>query len=281
MGSSDVGDGQLLRRLAADGLLPNPRLAVATGPRIPVEQLRDSYRGALIGTAIGDALGRPCEGRDPHGLRERYGRLTDFQPWSGWRSGPKGTVTDDTQMTMCVAECLVAHDGHLDPADLAQRFVQWLPVGRGKGHACVQAVSALVEGAAWYDAGVASAGNGAAMRSAPVGLAHVGDLNTLRHDAGLSAIVTHADPMAVTSAVAHAWLVARLTVTPPGTLDPAALVADLYAAISDLHDPGAAERGWQHRPGKTEQLVRLCDRLAEVPGLLNRTPESASAVSFK
>lgn len=38
--------------------------------------LADAYRGAMIGTAIGDALGRPAEGRDPERLRKRFGRLS-------------------------------------------------------------------------------------------------------------------------------------------------------------------------------------------------------------
>jgi ADP-ribosylglycohydrolase len=114
------------------------------------------------------------------------------------------------------------------------------------------------------------------MRAAPVGLAHIRNLNALRRDAALSAVVTHADPMAVSSAVAHAWLVARLTATPPASLDPVALVANLCDAISDIPDAGFPERDWQQRPGKTSAPIRLGDRLAEVPRWLDSSPESAS-----
>jgi ADP-ribosylglycohydrolase len=275
-----TGDNQAQRRLAEVGLLPGPRPVVPVAPCDSVDRLRPSFRGALIGTAVGDALGRPAEQRPANVLRELYGRLTDFRPWSGWRDGPKGTITDDTQMTICVAQCLVAHGGRIDPADLAERFVAWLPVGRGKGQACVKAVGALKAGVPWYEAGVASAGNGAAMRAAPVGLAHISNLDDLRRDAALSAVVTHRDPMAVVSAVAHAWLVARLAAMPAGTLDADVLVAELCAAISDLHDPGAPERDWEQRPGKTAQPIRLCDRLAEVPERLSDSPESASEWSY-
>lgn len=114
------------------------------------------------------------------------------------------------------------------------------------------------------------------MRAAPVGLAHIGNINALRRDAALSAVVTHADPMAVSSAVAHAWLVARLAAMPPNSLDPAVLVADLCGAISDIPDPGTPERGWQHRNGKTSAPIRLVDRLAEVPRWLGVPSASAS-----
>lgn len=265
-----------LDTLAAKGLLPPTRPPVAIAPGPQVSTLGESYRGALLGTAIGDALGRPVEGMSPVQIRQRFGRLTDFVPWRDWKAGPRGTVTDDTQMTMCVAECLLECDGRLNPVDLAERLIAWLPVGRGKGRACVEAVKALTAGVPWHEAGVGSAGNGAAMRAAPVGLAHIRNLDIMRRDAALSAAVTHADPMAVSSAVAHSWLVARLAATPAGTLDPVALVADLCNAISDLSDPGAPERDWQQRPDKTSAPVRLVDRLAEVPRWLGVSPEAAS-----
>ncbi len=276
MGDRNSVESAASKRLSDKGLLPAPSSAIGIFPDVAVNTLGESYRGALLGTAIGDALGRPAEGMSPARIREHLGRLTDFRPWLGWKDGPRGTVTDDTQMTMCVAECLIANNGRVNPVDLAERFVAWLPVGRGKGEACVEAVSALVAGTPWHEAGVASAGNGAAMRAAPVGLAHIGNLDALRLDAALSAVVTHAHPMAVSSAVAHGWLVARLVATPPGSLDPSALVAGLCNAISDLPDPGAPERGWQHRPGKTSAPVRLVDRLAEIPHWLGASPESAS-----
>lgn len=272
------GASTALQRLAEAGVLPATLPAEMTAQRAGVypSLLSEYFRGALIGTAIGDALGRPAEGCSSTDLRQRYGRLQDFKPWAGWQAGPKGTVTDDTQLTVCVAECLVSHNGQLDPEDLARRFVAWLPVGRGKGSTCAEAVDALTRGVPWYEAGVRSAGNGAAMRAAPVGLAHLEDVNGLRQDAALSAFVTHVHPMAIVSAVAHAWLVARLATTPPGTLDRDGLVGELCSAISDLHDPGEVERDWQSRRGKTGDRVRLRERLAEVPNWLRASPEEAS-----
>jgi ADP-ribosylglycohydrolase len=274
----DVGNAEssILGELATRGLLPTPCRVVDAIPNVRIDTLGEFYRGALIGTAIGDALGRPAEGRSPAQLKEEYGRLVDFRPWRHWQDGPRGTVTDDTQMTMCVAECLIANNGRIDPFDLAERFVAWLVIGRGKGEACVQAVSALSAGTPWHEAGVASAGNGAAMRAAPVGLVHIGNINALRLDAALSSVVTHADPMAVCSAVAHAWLVARLITISAGSVDPVALVEDLCNTIVDIPDPGYPERGWQYRPNKTPAPVRLVDRLAEVPRWLGASLEAAS-----
>jgi ADP-ribosylglycohydrolase len=73
---------------------------------MPHVGLRHRFRAALIGGAIGDAMGRVNEGVWPSEARER--RIRDYQPWHGWRSGPKGTSTDDTQMSMWLTESILA-----------------------------------------------------------------------------------------------------------------------------------------------------------------------------
>jgi ADP-ribosylglycohydrolase len=60
--------------------------------------LRDRFCGALIGGAIGDAMGRANEGVSAGEARAR--RIREYQSWGKWSAGPKGTITDDTQMTM-------------------------------------------------------------------------------------------------------------------------------------------------------------------------------------
>lgn len=228
------------------------------------------YRGSLLAGAIGDALGRPVEGEPPSAIRARHGVVRDFRRWRGWKGGPIGTITDDTQLTMVVADSLI-QKGCFDPADLANRLVEWLPHGRGKGRATTGAVLRLTSGTPWHEAGTPSAGNGAAMRVAPLGLFHPLDLANLRIDAALSAVVTHADPMAVVSAVAQAFSVAYLLHISPGSLDIPAYFAGLRKTIGDLHDPGARER----RPEAGPERVRLADRLAEVQAMLDMPPKEA------
>ena len=253
-------------RLAAMALRPPRRAADARHPGAPDSAVRDRYRGALLAGAAGDALGRPMEGRTNRTGR----RVTEFERWRGWAGGPTGTITDDTQLTMAVAECLLVH-GAVDPDDLARRLVAWLPEGRGKGQATVEAVTRLSDGTPWWEAGAASDGNGAAMRVAPIGLAFPHDHGRLRDEAALSAVVTHSSPMAVAGAVVQALAVALAVRAPSGDLDPDAFVAALVAGTADLHDPGAPER----RPEADGTPVRLVDRIAEVPSLLHLPPDEA------
>jgi ADP-ribosylglycohydrolase len=73
----------------------------------PYVDLRDRFRGALVGGAIGDAMGRPNEGQPTDVARAR--KVREYQPWQGWTGGPKGTITDDTQMTMWLTESILAN----------------------------------------------------------------------------------------------------------------------------------------------------------------------------
>ena len=66
-------------------------------------QLRDRCRGALLGLAIGDALGTTLEFRPPG----------SFQPLTDMMGGghfclQKGYWTDDTSMALCLGHSLVA-----------------------------------------------------------------------------------------------------------------------------------------------------------------------------
>ena len=227
--------------------------------------LRSRFRAALLGGAMGDALGRPAEGsRTPH-----FGPawpITDYQRWPGYRSGRVGTITDDTQLTIVVAECLLAN-GWLDPEDLARRLIAWLPGGRGKGAATTQAVQRLTAGIPWYLAGEDSAGNGAAMRAAPIGLLRRANAGQLRAEAVLSALPTHRNPMGVAGAVAMAAATAWLLGCHPGKWTPSALVAAIQAAIVGLETEPQPER---RPPGR---LTTLHDRLGELPALLEQPPE--------
>lgn len=66
---------------------------------------RDSFRGCLLGGAIGDALGAPVEFLGGAEIRGRYGEqgIASFDVAYGRR----GAITDDTQMTMFTAEGLL------------------------------------------------------------------------------------------------------------------------------------------------------------------------------
>ncbi|MEQ8842289.1 MAG: ADP-ribosylglycohydrolase family protein [Acidimicrobiales bacterium] len=269
MNTTDI-DTQLTNR----GLLPTgsagPRstafIAAADAPTA------DRFRGALLGSACGDALGRPAEGSSPSRIKARHGQIREFMPWRGWNGGPVGTFTDDTQLTLWTARAILdAGDEH--PADFGRTLVDRLDAIRGIGRATRQSIIRQRDGKDWWQAGVPSAGNGVAMRVAPLGLAFGDDLTALRRETARNAVVTHADRLAVASGIVQAYAVARLTRTASGTLDPKAFLAELVDVLEGFDDAGATER----RPDAGPDPVRLVDRIAELADMLALTPSEAFA----
>jgi ADP-ribosylglycohydrolase len=126
-------------------------------PESAASQLSDRARGCIIGGAIGDAMGGPFEGQ-PGPLRYRVHR-----DWS---------ISDDSQLTLATCESII-ETGVVSPEHIADRFVQWFRARRitGMGSSTLKALRDLDAGLHWALAGAKgemSAGNGAAMRIAPL-----------------------------------------------------------------------------------------------------------------
>lgn len=98
--------------------------------------LRDKFRGALLGTALGDSFGAPLEGASGTHLPDL------ISP----RAGAPGTwrPTDDTQMMLDVAEWLLARSE--DPEALLARLAEGYDAALGYGHGTKQALHAYRSG---------------------------------------------------------------------------------------------------------------------------------------
>lgn len=128
----------------------------------------NQYKGALVGLAIGDALGATVEFMKPAEIKAQYGELRDIIG-GGWLKLKPGEVTDDTQMTLCVARSLVASGGY-NPSDMADHLLAWYrsdPQGTGK--ACRDGLERFAQtGETVHPADEKTAGNGALMRILPI-----------------------------------------------------------------------------------------------------------------
>ncbi|CAM5572341.1 ADP-ribosylglycohydrolase family protein [Streptomyces canus] len=127
--------------------------------------------GAVIGSAVGDALGAPFEFGPEGAFSDRFptpGHGSEMCGGGGW---DPGEATDDTQMAVLVAESLVECDG-LELSDIFRRFQRWAaaePKDIG-----LQTEAVLSSGDPWDTAAALhfqvsrrAAGNGALMRAAP------------------------------------------------------------------------------------------------------------------
>ncbi len=174
-------------------------------------QLRDRYRGALIGLAVGDALGTTLEftGIGPHGLTDMVGGGPFNLPVGGW--------TDDTSMALCLAQSLISQRG-FDAKDQIENYVRWYREGYLSstnrcfdiGSTVARALNVFMRTGEPF-AGPTdplTAGNGSLMRLAPIPMYYAGDDAHLAHYAGESSRVTHGAPAAIDACVLIAVMMA-------------------------------------------------------------------------
>lgn len=147
---------------------------------VPGDGRADRARGALVGLALGDALGMPTQLLSRDQVRDRWPRLVWFEAGPADSllapSVPAGTVTDDTEQALVVARELLEDGGRVDPDRLAGRLAEWADRATAAGGLEVLGPSSARALAQYRRTGTSvGAGrygdtNGAAMRICPVGI---------------------------------------------------------------------------------------------------------------
>jgi ADP-ribosyl-[dinitrogen reductase] hydrolase len=186
----------------------------------------DRARAALFGVAVGDALGATTEFMTPAQIRSRYGVHREIVG-GGWLKLPPGQVTDDTEMTLCVARGIV-RSGGWDLGPIADRFVRWLSGNPADvGATCRRGIEEYMEkGRLEAPPDEQGAGNGAAMRVAPVALFTLGDEGLLSLLAVEQARLTHHHPLSDAACVSVGKMIQGGLLGAP--------LRDLRAAAGDL-----------------------------------------------
>lgn len=190
---------------------PHCKSICATVPAMTAPT-RDRIHGAILGQAIGDALGAPTEGMTRAQIRATHGRVTDFVD-----DDPAGT--DDTEYAVLTAQLLLRHGHELTLADVTAHWRRVLVDGGGAfaggGFSEMDAVHNLARG---YDGPVTGTDNhemwsdGTAMRVAPIGAFCAGDPAEAARLAAIDGQVSHArDGILGAQAVAAAVAAATAT----------------------------------------------------------------------
>lgn len=152
--------------------------------------------------------------------------------------------------------------GDLEAGPLAEAIELWGETGRGIGHATHEALELMRSGRPWWESGVASAGNGAAMRAAPYALRFAGEPDRLRYSAALGSVPTHADPTAVAATIVQAVAVNQCLAAHGARLDPDALLNAVVESVADRELPSLAHRG----TGERRTLVERIEEVGEILG---------------
>lgn len=155
----------------------------------------DRFRGALLGLAVGDALGTTVEFR-PRGT---FRPVTDMIGGGPFDLEP-GQWTDDTSMALCLAASL-AETGRFDLADQIDRYCRWHETGYLSSNGrCFDIGNTIRAALRRYRAtgnpaagstDPRSAGNGCIMRLAPVVLYFHPDEDRVARHAAESCLTTH------------------------------------------------------------------------------------------
>ena len=196
--------------------------------------LQDRCRGALVGLAVGNLLGVPCEGWEREEIRRRWpDGIREIEAEPGY--------PDDDDLAQAIILAEACHGAKaLDVGDLAWRFWTWAEEsGFEIGNATYESLSRYggspprlylqhqltarrrglelppfqgvrepaglpaleASCAAWKASGMNAAGNGAVMRCAPVAIRWRHDDAALVRNTAASAAVTHWDARCVWSTV--------------------------------------------------------------------------------
>ncbi|HLP12274.1 MAG TPA: ADP-ribosylglycohydrolase family protein [Flavobacteriales bacterium] len=159
----------------------------------------DKCKGALLGLAIGDALGTTLEFKRPG----TFEPLTDMVG-GGPFALEVGKWTDDTSMALCLADSLIERK-EFDAFDQLDKYNRWYRLGFNSSveKKCVDIGNATRQALDLYDMSgqpycgdpdPQNAGNGSIMRLAPIAIFYRNNFNALMKYAVLSSKTTHAAP---------------------------------------------------------------------------------------
>jgi ADP-ribosyl-[dinitrogen reductase] hydrolase len=166
----------------------------------------DKAVGALLGLAVGDALGGPVEGVGADDLGGKHREMTG----GGTYGLRPGQVTGDTEMALRLATSLIDLGGY-DPDAALRAYVDWYRADPPGMTDHMREVLGSVDGgadsyratSALHFGGGVTSGNGAVMRTTPIGIAFAGREGPLRDATVADSALTHFDPLAGKVALLH------------------------------------------------------------------------------
>ncbi|AFK94366.1 MULTISPECIES: ADP-ribosylglycohydrolase family protein [Thermoanaerobacterium] len=152
----------------------------------------DKIYGGIYGVAIGDALGSTVEFVNQDFIKKTYGKLTEIIG-GGWLNLKPGEWTDDTEMTLAVSRGII--ENKENPFSyIGKEFLQWYKKKPKDIGVTIRTVFEMIRNnrnsldydlSDWLEAskladsilGGKSAGNGALMRTLPIGIVYKNPYN--------------------------------------------------------------------------------------------------------
>ncbi len=237
---------------------------------------RNRFRGALLGAAVGEILGRISQGLSPRDIRELFGRIDVASIPVGWGGTGKDPVPP---------ACLLLSRGllsarKLDPEEIASVYAKFRRFP-GTSHHAEFARNLSDRGFPWFEAGASVPETAPSARITPLALLRAANFRRLKMEAGIEAAITHPHGAAIAGAIAQAVAIARILHTPPGTLDVLGFSRGLSHAVSGI-ESDRSSRGKGGKPVATlwrklgTELTALLLRRAEMEDVQEALGNGAS-----
>jgi len=179
--------------------------------------------GGLAGAVIGDALGAITETLSIRQIRRLYGWIDDFtelrhKPYDQDRV--IGAYTDDGSLVIAMAESIV-DAGEVNLDSVVKHLMKWSSdplLARFSGPSTKRAVARIADGEDPFSVGMGDvqsftgATNGGAMKAAPAGWLHPGNVAAAAEAAAVICAPTHNTQLAIAGAAAVAGACAQACV---------------------------------------------------------------------
>jgi len=185
---------------------------------MPEDQKFNRALGALLGGALGDAMGMPTQLLSPAEINRNYGFVDGFvapsadHPVSQGLSA--GQITDDTEQTLLLSSVLLGSRDGFDHHAWVKALISWEEEIKARGGydllgpSTKRAIDAINNGTPPEEAGRYGDTNGAAMRIAPVGIMVPPAANLIERVAE-TCRATHNTSIAISAAAAVATVISH------------------------------------------------------------------------
>ena len=223
-------------------------------------QPNSKIEGLLIGTAVADAMGLPMEGMSPRKIEKLgWGRSLKYRFFFR-----RGMWSDDTEQTIMIAQALLASDG--DVKKFTHSFaweLRWWILGMpaATGLATAKAIVKLWLGFPAHKSGIFSAGNGSAMRTAPIAAMFPNDAEKRKLFSDAQTRITHSDPKAAIATLAVTEGVALLLKSEKSP--------DLFPCLLSISD----DEEWMNLMDQLKRSLENGETLSEFLNAIGARPE--------
>lgn len=248
--------------------------------------MRSKFKGSLLGVVLGDCLGSPYEGEynvSKVVLQRFFDKLT-----GPYFKAPIHQYTDDTVMTICVAESLIEKKGFDDKA-LAKRFVSEFYREPKRGYGAnilevfhklkVQRFEDIWKPAKEQFDGSGSYGNGGAMRIAPVALYFNDNYKGMLDVAQKCTELTHTHRLGVNGALLQCAAIHQsLFLNPAKPLDVKEFTSNLITKITEIEKQNSG-LDFEHENPYRKQLDEM-DRLLSQENVHDEEVENVLGTSI-